>query len=138
MRVKCGVLAWSSNHAMSVRRLVLLLLCLLLPIRSAGAAVLAVSPYVNDLPSATHSTCIASVVSQQGEQRTNDATSDVEQAASSLHSDHTCASLCAMAAVLPTANRYLGERASLGPWDSTPSFQRYFVSPPQEPPRPVA
>jgi hypothetical protein len=123
---------------MSVRRFAILLLCLLLPIRSVGAAVLVVSFEVNDVPSATHSTCIASVVSQHAEQQTDDAASEGEQAASSHHSDHTCASLCAMAAVLPVAIRYLSEPASPRLGGSTPSFQHYFVPPPHEPPRSAA
>jgi hypothetical protein len=123
---------------MSLHRFVLLLVCLLLPIRSVGAAVIVIGLDANTVQVATHSTCIASVVSQHAVENTVGATSDVQQPGSSHHPDHTCASLCAMASALPVVARYASEPASLRLVGPTPFIQHFFAPPPHEPPRPTA
>jgi hypothetical protein len=123
---------------MSLHRFVLLLVCLLLPIRSVGAAVIVVGLDVNTVQVASHSTCIASVVSQHAVENTDGPISDVQQPGPGHHPDHTCASLCAMAAALPVVARYVSEPASLRLAGATPSIQHFSAPPPHEPPRPTA
>lgn len=138
MRVKAVVRAPGSNSAMSLHRFVLLLVCLLLPIRSVGAAVIVLGSDVNAGPVATHSTCIASVVLEHAVENADGAASDVQRSGSNHALDPTCASLCAMVAAPPVVARYVTEPASLRLPGPTLSFQHFFAPPPHEPPRPTA
>lgn len=138
MRVKAVARAPGSNSAMSLDRFVLLLVCLLLPIRSVGAAVIVLGSDVNAVPVATHSTCIASVAFEHAVENADGATSDVQRPGSNHALDPTCASLCAMAAAPPVVAMYVTEPASLRLPGPTLSFQHFFAPPPHEPPRPTA
>ena len=137
-RVKEAMQAPGSNAGMPLRRLVLLLVCLLIPIRSVGAAVIGVGLDVSAVQASTHTTCIASVASQHALENTDGGISDVQQHGSSLHLDHTCASLCAMAAALPFVAGYRTEPTSPRLACQTPSFQHFLSAPPHEPPRSTA
>jgi hypothetical protein len=123
---------------MLLHRLVVLVVCLLIPIRSVGAAVIGVGLDVSAEQAASHSTCIASVVSRHALESTDGAKSDVQQHGSSHHLDHTCASLCAMAAALPFVAGYRTEQTSPRLAGPTLSFQHFLAPPPHEPPRPTA
>jgi hypothetical protein len=137
-RVNGAALAPGSNSAMRLHRLVLLLICLLTPFRSVGAAVIGVGLDVGAVQAGTHSTCIASVVSQHALEGTVGATPDDQQHGSNHHLDHTCASLCAMAAALPFVAGYRTEQTSPRLAGPTLSFQHFLTPPPHEPPRPTA
>lgn len=138
IRVKGAVPSPGSNGGMSLHRLVLLLVCLLLPIRSAGAALIGVGLDDGAVQAATHSTCIASVASQHALESTDGATSDVQQDGSNHHLNHTCAGLCAMAAALPFVAGYGAEPTSPRLAAPTLSFQHFFAPPPHHPPRTTA
>lgn len=136
MRIKPEMQARSSNVAMAVHRLVLLLFCLLLPIRSVGAVMVVVNLDSDAVPAATQMTCVASVVPQHPEASANDAAADVEQSGSSHHPTLTCASLCAMAAALPVVvTAHVNKPASLRLASLPPSVRHFCVPPPLEPPR---
>jgi hypothetical protein len=135
MRVKAVVRAPGSNSAMSLDRFVLLLICLLTPMRSVGAAVIGVGLDVCAVQAGTHATCIASVVSQHDYESTAGETMDVQLHGLNHGLDHTCASLCAMAAALPFVVRYVSEPSSLRLTSVPPFIQHFFARPPHEPPR---
>ncbi len=134
-RVKGALPAPGSNGGMLLHRLVLLLICLLTPIRSVGAAVIGVGLDVSAVQAGTHATCIASVVSQHAYESTAGETMDVQFHGLNHGLDHTCASLCAMAAALPFVVRYVSEPSSLRLTSVPPFIQHFFARPPHEPPR---
>jgi hypothetical protein len=127
-----------SNGGMLLRRFLLLLLCLLLPIRSAGATVFGAGHDASAVEPVIHSTCIASVMSQDALDSADSVTSDIQQHGANQHLDHTCASLCAMAAALPFVAGYRTEQTSPRLAGPTLSFQHFLAPPPHEPPRSTA